>query len=94
MDHVHEAGAAACEPTRDLDEQILAMWTALRTNPSLDARWAMRVIDRLLDKRLRPGQVTPSAPPTVVARNLGPATSAQQAILASITRALLTGEPQ
>ena len=93
MDHVHEAGAAACEPTRDLDEQILAVWTALRTNPSLDARWAMRVIDRLLDKRPRPGQVTPSAP-TVAARNPGPASSAQQAILASITRALLTGEPQ
>jgi hypothetical protein len=29
------------------------MWRALRTNPSLDARWAMQVIDRLLDQRQR-----------------------------------------
>ena len=52
MEHAHEAGAGprlAC----DIDDQILAMWRALRTNPSLDARWAMQVIDRLLDQRQR-----------------------------------------
>ena len=54
MEHAHEAGAPgpageAC----DIDDQILAMWRALRTNPSLDARWAMQVIDRLLDQRQR-----------------------------------------
>ncbi len=32
------------------------MWRALRANPSLDARWAMQVIDRLLDQRPRQGQ--------------------------------------
>jgi hypothetical protein len=37
----------------DIDEQILVMWRALRSNPSLDARWAMQVIDRLLDQRPR-----------------------------------------
>jgi hypothetical protein len=40
-------------PACDIDDQILAMWRALRTNPSLDARWAMQVIDRLLDQRQR-----------------------------------------
>jgi len=93
LDHAHEAEAAACELARDIDEQILAMWKALRTNPSLDARWAMRVIDRLLDERPRPGQVTPSGPPAAAAWNPGPASSAQQAMLASIVRAVLTGEP-
>ena len=55
----HEPGAAARGPTSDIDEQILAMWRALRANPSLDARWAMQVIDRLLDQRPRQG--TPAA---------------------------------
>ena len=52
MEHAHEAGQ---RPRRaaDIDDQILAMWRALRTNPSLDARWAMQVIDRLLDQRQR-----------------------------------------
>ena len=53
MEHAHEAGAPARGPARDIDDQILAMWRALRTNPSLDARWAMQVIDRLLDQRQR-----------------------------------------
>jgi len=42
-----------------IDEQILAIWRALRVNPSLDARWAMQVIDRLLDERPRLEQVPP-----------------------------------
>ena len=46
-------GGAARGPACDIDDQILAMWRALRTNPSLDARWAMQVIDRLLDQRQR-----------------------------------------
>jgi hypothetical protein len=91
VDHVHEAGVAACELARDIDQQIMAMWKALRTNPSLDARWAMQVIDRLLDKRS--GQMTLSGPPGTAARNPGPALPAQQAILASVMRAVLTGEP-
>jgi hypothetical protein len=53
MEHAHEAGAPAPGPACDIDDQILAMWRALRTNPSLDARWAMQVIDRLLDQRQR-----------------------------------------
>jgi hypothetical protein len=53
MEHAHEAGAPARGPACDIDDQILAMWRALRTNPSLDARWAMQVIDRLLDQRQR-----------------------------------------
>jgi hypothetical protein len=53
MEHAHEAGAPARGSARDIDDQILAMWRALRTNPSLDARWAMQVIDRLLDQRQR-----------------------------------------
>jgi len=36
------------QPASCIDEQILAIWRALRVNPSLDARWAMQVIDRLL----------------------------------------------
>jgi hypothetical protein len=51
MEHAHEPGHAAREPASDIDEQILVMWRALRANPSLDARWAMQVIDRLLDQR-------------------------------------------
>jgi len=34
----------------------------LRSNPSLDARWAMQAIDRLLDERPRPGQVPADLP--------------------------------
>jgi hypothetical protein len=82
----------ACESARVVDQQILAMWQALRTNPSLDARWAMQVIDRLLDERPRPGQVPPSGPPPGAAWNLALASTAQQAILASVARALLVGE--
>ena len=59
MEHAHEPDAAAREPASDIDEQILVMWRALRANPSLDARWAMQVIDRLLDQRPRQG--TPAA---------------------------------
>jgi hypothetical protein len=46
MDHAHEAGAAARGPASGIDEQILALWRGLRSNPSLDARWAMQAIDR------------------------------------------------
>ena len=53
MEHAHEAVPPAGGPACDIDDQILAMWRALRTNPSLDARWAMQVIDRLLDQRQR-----------------------------------------
>ena len=53
MEHAHEAVAPARGQACDIDDQILAMWRALRTNPSLDARWAMQVIDRLLDQRQR-----------------------------------------
>jgi len=59
MDQAHEAGGAARGPASEIDEQIMVMWRALRSNPSLDARWAMRVIDQLLDQRLRPAQVPP-----------------------------------
>ncbi len=59
MEHAHEPDAAARGPASDIDEQILVMWQALRANPSLDARWAMQVIDRLLDQR--PRQDTPAA---------------------------------
>jgi hypothetical protein len=45
------------QPASCIDEQILAIWRALRVNPSLDARWAMQVIDRLLDQR--PRQIRP-----------------------------------
>lgn len=85
-----------------IDEQILAIWRALRVNPSLDARWAMQVIDRLLDERPRPGQLPPLAapprppgvtPPTVVRPGLVSSPLGQQAILASVIRALLAGEP-
>ena len=87
-----------------IDEQILAIWRALRVNPSLDARWAMQVIDRLLDERPRPDQVPPPTavappgpqgvtPPTVAPLGLVPGSPGQQAILASVIRALLAGEP-
>jgi hypothetical protein len=61
MEHAHEAEGAARGSACDIDDQILAMWRALRTNPSLDARWAMQVIDRLLDQRPRPGPGTITA---------------------------------
>ena len=93
MDHAHEARAAARGPAFDVDDQILAIWRALRTNPSLDARWAMQVIDRLLDERPRPGQVAPSGPPAATAQSLDPGSPAQQAILASVLRELLNDEP-
>ena len=56
MEQAHEAGGATRGPASDIDEQILVMWQALRANPSLDARWAMQVIDRLLDQRPHQGQ--------------------------------------
>ena len=93
MDHAHETRAAVGGPACDVDHQILTMWKALRSNPSLDARWAMQVIDRLLDERLRPGQVAPSGPPAATAWSLDPGSPAQQVILASVLRELLTGEP-
>jgi len=93
-------------PVTRIDEQILAIWGALRVNPSLDARWAMQVIDRLLDERPRPGQGPPVAapgpsavppptvaPPAVTSPGLVPGSPGQQAILASVIRALLAGEP-
>jgi len=58
VEHAHEPDAAARGPASGIDEQILVMWQALRANPSLDARWAMQVIDRLLDQRPRPGKPT------------------------------------
>jgi hypothetical protein len=70
MEHAHEPDAAAREPASDIDEQILVMWRALRANPSLDARWAMQVIDRLLDQRPRPAQVPPPGPPAAASRSL------------------------
>jgi len=96
----------------------MAIWRALRVNPSLDARWAMQVIDRLLDERrslgqlpppvIQPGPAGPSGvtppgpqaaspaamtPPAVGRPGLVPGSSGQQAILASVIRALLAGEP-
>ena len=62
MERAHEAEGAARGSACDIDDQILAMWRALRTNPSLDARWAMQVIDRLLDQRPRPGTAGPATP--------------------------------
>jgi hypothetical protein len=93
MEHADEAEGAARGPACDIDEQILAMWRALRVNPSLDARWAMQVIDRLLDQRSRPARVPPSGPPAATSPGLVPGSPAQQAILASVVRALLTDEP-
>jgi hypothetical protein len=60
MDHAHEADGAARGLACGIDREILTMWRALRSNPSLDARWAMQVIDRLLDQRPRPAQLPPS----------------------------------
>jgi hypothetical protein len=94
MDQAHEAGGAARGPAFEIDEQIMVMWRALRSNPSLDARWAMQVIDRLLDQRLRPAQVPPPGPLAAASRSLEPGSPAQQAILASIVRELLAGESE
>lgn len=85
MDDAHQAGA---RPASRIDDQILALWRGLRSNPSLDARWAMQAIDRLLDERTRAGQV----PPGAVSPGLVPGSPAQEAILASILREILTGE--
>jgi len=49
MDHAHETGAAVGGPASGVDHQILTMWKALRSNPSLDARWAMQLVGRLLE---------------------------------------------
>jgi hypothetical protein len=35
MDQAHEAGGAARGPAFEIDEQIMVMWRALRSNPSL-----------------------------------------------------------
>ena len=70
MEHAHEAEGAARGPACDIDDQILAMWRALRTNASLDARWAMQVIDRLLHQRPRPAQDAPAAPPVPLASSV------------------------
>jgi hypothetical protein len=93
MDQAHEAGAAARGLASDVDDRILAIWRALRTNPSLDTGWAMQVIDRLLDQRPRPAQVPPPGPPAATVRDLGPGSPAQQAILASLLREFLTEDP-
>lgn len=93
MEHAHEAEGAARGAVSDIDNQILVMWRALRGNPSLDARWAMQVIDRLLDQRLRPAQLPPPGPPAATSWGLDPGSPAQQAILASVVRALLSDEP-
>jgi len=94
MDDAHGAGATARGPASGIDDQILAIWRALRTNPSLDARWAMQAIDRLLDERPRPAQAPPAGPRAVMSAGLTPGSPAQEAILASIVRALLTDEPE
>jgi hypothetical protein len=77
MDHAYEMGTAARGPTSDVDDQILAMWRALQTNPSLDARWAMQVIDRLLDQRPRPAQIPSPGPSAATSRSLDPGSPAQ-----------------
>jgi len=94
MDHAHEAGAAACGPASRIDDQILALWRGLRSNPSLDARWAMQAIDRLLDERPRPGQARPGGTPAAMPPRLIPGTPAQEAILASVVLELLAEEPR
>jgi hypothetical protein len=93
MEHAHQAEGATRGPACDIDGQILVMWRALRSNPSLDARWAMQVIDRLLDQRSRPAQLPPPGPSAVTSWGLDPGSPAQQAILASVVRALLSDEP-
>jgi hypothetical protein len=85
VDDAHQAGSG---PASRIDDQILALWHGLRSNPSLDARWAMQTIDRLLDERPRAGQVRPGA----VFPGLVPGSAAQEAVLAGILRAVLTGE--
>lgn len=93
MDHAHQKGTAASGPTSGIDDQILGMWCALRTNPSLDARWAMQVIDRLLDERSCPAQVRPPVMPTVRPAGLAAGPLSQAGNLASILRALFADEP-
>jgi hypothetical protein len=78
MDHAHNLGAAARGPASRIDGQILALWRGLRSNPSLDARWAMEAIDRLLDERPRLGQALPT----------------REAILVSVVRQIPSGEPR
>jgi hypothetical protein len=73
------------------DDQILAIWRALWTNPSLDARLAMQAIDRLLDQRSRPAQAAVPGPPVTVARGPAPGPRAQEALLAAVVRAILSG---
>jgi hypothetical protein len=72
MDHTHETEVPARGPACDIDDQILVMWRALRSNPSLDARWAMQVIDRLLDQRPRPAQVPSPGPLAATSQSLDP----------------------
>jgi hypothetical protein len=67
-------------PAPCIDEQILAIWRALRVNPSLDARWAMQVIDRLLDERPRPGQLPPPVTPPGPAFPVGPQAASPQPV--------------
>lgn len=93
MNHPHQTGTAARRPTSDIDDQILGMWCALRANPSLDARWAMQVIDRLLDERSCPAQVRPPVMPAVMPAGPAAGPPSQAANLASILRALSTEEP-
>jgi hypothetical protein len=93
MEHAHEAEGAARGSACDIDDQIVAMWRALRTNPSLDARWAMQVIDRLLDQRPRRAQDAPAGPSAAASPGLAPGSPAQQAILAGVVRELLTDDP-
>ena len=95
MDHAREAGGAASGSASDIDDQILSMWRALRVNPSLDARWAMQVIDRLLDQRPRSAQVPTPGPAPAASGGLVPGPPAQQqAIVDSIVRTLLAGEDE
>lgn len=59
------------------------------------ARWAMQVIDRLLDQRPPSALAPPPDPATAAPGGLGPGPPAQQAILAaSIVLALFADEPE
>jgi hypothetical protein len=53
----------------------------------------MQVIDRLLDQRSNPGQVPSAGPRAVMRAGLAPGSPAQEAILASVLRALFPDEP-
>jgi len=72
-------------PRPALDAQILATWQALRTNPDLDARHAMEVIDRLLDQRCDPAEH--GGHPAVRTRSEEP----PGGVLAEIVATLATG---